>query len=185
MSRSKTTNGVPQCDRGSVNHPETTVAWHLASDSGAAALALTQQGGSGGGVLVEPSPPLPFVCAAPFEPFPAPPASMDPVPLWSSQPLHQSNRRTHRVNRCLKSLRGYREREPRTWWEQQAVGEADAEAELRRLHGVGKRGSNDFRHQNRRSVGAYALVLGSDPNGRLCTARRGEYGRGGARSCRT
>jgi len=86
----KQDNQVPQCDRGSVNHPETTVAWHLASDSGAAALALTQQGGSG---LAEPSPPLPFVCAAPFEPFPAPPASMDPVPLWSSQPLDQSNRR--------------------------------------------------------------------------------------------
>jgi hypothetical protein len=81
--------GLPQRDRGSVNHPETTVAWHLASDSGAAALALTQQGGSG--LAEPPSAPVPFACTAPFKPLPAPPASMDAVPLWSSQPLDQSS----------------------------------------------------------------------------------------------
>lgn len=62
----------------------------MASDSGAAALALTQQGGSG--LAAELSPPLPFACTASFEPFPAPPA-MDPVPLWSSQPLVGARRR--------------------------------------------------------------------------------------------
>jgi hypothetical protein len=64
----------PERERGSVNHPETTVSWHLASDSGTPAFALAQQGGSG---LA--SSPLPFACDA--EPLPAPPASMDPAVL--------------------------------------------------------------------------------------------------------
>lgn len=77
---------VPECERGSVNHPDTTVAWHFASDSAAAAFALRQQGGSG---LWEPSSPLPLVCAAAAEPSFAPPPSISPFQLWSSQPLAQ------------------------------------------------------------------------------------------------
>ncbi|RZS15286.1 hypothetical protein BHM03_00047113 [Ensete ventricosum] len=61
------------------NHPETTVSWHLASDSGAEALAFLQQGGSSSSGVLRAS-----------ESFPAPSPAMDPVPPpWGFQPLVQ------------------------------------------------------------------------------------------------
>ncbi|RWW04854.1 hypothetical protein GW17_00031902 [Ensete ventricosum] len=68
------------------NHPETTVSWHLASDSGAEALAFLQQGGSSSSGVLRAS-----------ESFPAPSPAMDPVPPpWGFQPLVQVRRK--RIN---------------------------------------------------------------------------------------
>lgn len=65
------------------NHPDTTVSWHLASDSGAEALAFLQQGGSSSSGVLRAS-----------EPFPAPSPAMDPVPPpWGFQPLIQARRK--------------------------------------------------------------------------------------------
>lgn len=71
------------------NQPETTVAWHLASDSGKEARALTQQGGSED-LEIGASSPLASLSSVICKPFLASPPAMC-LPPKISQPLVQNH----------------------------------------------------------------------------------------------